>query len=643
MNLKAVFKWFYEKIINYNLFMLDEYDYEGSDTIKDPILVLTQEKYKTRLYIILLAVCLYVLFYGNLTKLEPKTVVIANITPDRFGQLYFEYNQTLSCPCSTTTIPYSNFVVKSVAMHSVCSSVFVSKEWIEGLYLIEASLYNSWDFRKSAYSQFELLSRLCSLSDEIVFQLQTDVNNTQLLTINLLSIEQIQMEINNTIEFQRKNAFGQIVSFLNFWQTTIQRNYLASALGTNWFVFTDYRSNDPSIWGFPTPYPSGNESYIKCDYNYPVIPAFLPPRSNDSKDFEISFNLIPNSTIVKGFSITCTPLDALLGSTLDCLYDTECIQLLVNYFPNLTLTNINWTNSTLTSQHDNHSVLHYFENLFIKTWLPSMNYAAYFNQCSPSMCTYTTTDNRSLSYTITLFISLYGGLIIILRSVASYSIDILFKCTHRQNNSNENLRHRNRNMFKTFTSIKEMNFFKNINDRTAKGITQQKIITRVYLILLLISMCIVCLYTSLNNENVITIQSHPSLTTYNSLDSQYSSILQCPCANKAIPYRTFLSLSPIFHQICLSSFVTNEWIIQMMSSAEDSIPYDWRHGAFKYFQILSDLCQVANRTSNVAIDKFLAQFFIASSVMNQNDFEKQLDAYVKQVYQSTIYTFDLMK
>ena len=96
-----------------------------------------------------------------------------------------------------------------------------------------------------------------------------------------------------------------------------------------------------------------------------------------------------------------------------------------------------------------------------------------------------------------------------------------------------------------------------------------------------------------------------------------------------MPYRTFLSLSPIFHQICLSSFVNDEWIIQTMSSAEHSVPYGWHHGAFKYFQILSDLYQIANKTSNGAIDKFLVQFFIASSVMNKNDFEKQLDAYVK--------------
>jgi hypothetical protein len=31
----------------------------------------------------------------------------------------------------------------------------------------------------------------------------------------------------------------------------------------------------------------------------------------------------------------CTPLEALLESTLDCLYDIQCLQLLTDYFPDL--------------------------------------------------------------------------------------------------------------------------------------------------------------------------------------------------------------------------------------------------------------------------------------------------------------------
>ncbi|CAF1313697.1 unnamed protein product [Adineta ricciae] len=42
-----------------------------------------------------------------------------------------------------------------------------------------------------------------------------------------------------------------------------------------------------------------------------------------------------NSTLIKGFFGGCTPFQALLHSTLDCLYDIECIHLLIKYFPNL--------------------------------------------------------------------------------------------------------------------------------------------------------------------------------------------------------------------------------------------------------------------------------------------------------------------
>ena len=39
--------------------------------------------------------------------------------------------------------------------------------------------------------------------------------------------------------------------------------------------------------------------------------------------------------MVKGFSAGCTPLEALLPSTLDCLYHIQCLQLLFDYFPSL--------------------------------------------------------------------------------------------------------------------------------------------------------------------------------------------------------------------------------------------------------------------------------------------------------------------
>ena len=39
--------------------------------------------------------------------------------------------------------------------------------------------------------------------------------------------------------------------------------------------------------------------------------------------------------MVDGFFAGCTPLEPLLPSTLDCLYDSQCLLLLRDYFPSL--------------------------------------------------------------------------------------------------------------------------------------------------------------------------------------------------------------------------------------------------------------------------------------------------------------------
>lgn len=55
MNLKNIFKWIYKKIFDYNLFMLEEDDYDDDDDLNGPATVLRHQKYKTWLYVGLLA------------------------------------------------------------------------------------------------------------------------------------------------------------------------------------------------------------------------------------------------------------------------------------------------------------------------------------------------------------------------------------------------------------------------------------------------------------------------------------------------------------------------------------------------------------------------------------------------------------
>ena len=96
---------------------------------------------------------MYVLFYATVIKPQAGTIVITDIDVNKFENLYSEHGEALSCPCSTITISYQQFVSNTIRFHPVCTSFFVSQQWIEALYLSNRSSYDTGDFRKTASSQ----------------------------------------------------------------------------------------------------------------------------------------------------------------------------------------------------------------------------------------------------------------------------------------------------------------------------------------------------------------------------------------------------------------------------------------------------------------------------------------------------------
>ncbi|CAF1511481.1 unnamed protein product [Adineta ricciae] len=639
MKAKTIFKWIYEQVSHYNLFMLEENEYDDDDDIIDPIIVLKYQKYKTWLYVTLRTVCLYVLFYVTLIKKEQKTIVVSNITPDLFTKLFSQHNRTLSCPCRRATISYEKFLSHHITVHPVCSSTFVDQQWFEGLYFENASLYGVWDFRTTAYSQFELLSKFCSLSNKIIAQIQKDIASTDFISIELVSIMEIRKEADGFIKLKRHSASDQMMLYMNYLISTTQGHFLATALGTNYIVEIlgdddiGLRIRARSVTQFDVDGPIS-----LCAVENPLIAASLSPPSNEPIFVYRRSVMEPmsDSRIVQGFFVGCTPLGSLLASTLDCFYNLQCIQLLFDYFPNLNQTYINLNNSILSSHYQNISIMKYLKVFFIEEWSSHIDFSSYFNWCSPPMCTYTITGRTNLLSVLTLFISLYGGLTIILRLIASYSLDIVFNLKTRSG-------HQHKTLLTTVRSVKKINVFKNIHDRTQDGVRQQQMITCVYFILLFGSICSLCLFLLLSKTSVTALEPSPAFETYNSLESIHSSTLRCPCSNKAIPYKNFLSFSPVFHSICSSSFVHKYWIEILKLTRAPIMPNDWRKEAYLQFQILYDLCQLANKTIIDATDRFVNQFFIVSSVLNETNFAKQLDATLDQFYQSTLYNFILLK
>jgi len=99
---------------------------------------------------------------------QAHTIVITDIDVKKFESLYSEHGETLSCPCSTITAPYQQFVSNVIRIHPVCTSFFISQQWIEALYIPNRTLYIINDFRKTASSQVRSFSSYSTIINSYV-------------------------------------------------------------------------------------------------------------------------------------------------------------------------------------------------------------------------------------------------------------------------------------------------------------------------------------------------------------------------------------------------------------------------------------------------------------------------------------------
>ncbi|CAF3979496.1 unnamed protein product [Adineta steineri] len=500
-----------------------------------------------------------------------RTVTISNLTPSLFDQLHREHGETLSCPCSTITIPYSTFVTNNVSFHP-----------------------------------FELLAALCSISSDTVSKALLDIQNNQLVTVELLQEEDIQSQVEAMVELIQATAYVQVTSFLQLLQLMYHSNTLVSAFGTNAVVEIGFRAALITSAYQINPNDTNNlgSNALSCSEKIMVAPSVFYAQPLDTDVFDHTYwpvyydpsgqSLI--SASVDGFFGGCFPLDSVLKSTLDCLYNFQCLEILFDYFPALNQSNFKLVDLPLSSSRRNISVNDLVSDLFIEQWSTKIDYTNYFNQCAPLVCTYSTIDSTNLSSILPLLISLYGGLTAILRLIAPLLIKIIWK-----------IRHRSTEIAIDYGSV----------------------------------LCLL-LFTSLKSQIVTIIEKNPSLTKYNQLQILYPDTLTCPCANTTMPYETFVSLSPIFHQVCSSDLISESWISLLSNSPDmDVLGGAWISKAAQYFGLLSSICQLANLTATNTTHDFFARTFVTSYVLIETDFNIQVNTTVKQLTESTVISFNL--
>lgn len=140
----------------------------------------------------------------------------------------------------------------------------------------------------------------------------------------------------------------------------------------------------------------------------------------------------PNQTI-PGFVTGCLPLNSFLLSTLQCLYNQSCIQMLLDWrqfeldgwFQPVHL-NISALDSTISSRYQTNTSLNdIVSNIMIEEWIDTTDASAHYHKCKPTFCTYTYTTRYNFVQVITSLLGLISGFNLSLRLLIPFLVKLL--------------------------------------------------------------------------------------------------------------------------------------------------------------------------------------------------------------------------
>lgn len=133
----------------------------------------------------------------------------------------------------------------------------------------------------------------------------------------------------------------------------------------------------------------------------------------------------------------------------------------------------------------------------------------------------------------------------------------------------------------------------------------------------------------------------PTLDQYYHLYSKYPDTLTCACTKISINYEKLVTVQHSFHQVCMSDFVSNDWIHYLALSYTDLVVIydDFRWTGAYTFQALRAFCKLMNRTVSDGLDRFNGSTYISATVTPPDLFRSQVNQSVDQFILATTNSF----
>ncbi|CAF1948731.1 unnamed protein product [Rotaria magnacalcarata] len=137
--------------------------------------------------------------------------------------------------------------------------------------------------------------------------------------------------------------------------------------------------------------------------------------------------------IIPGIHVGCSIVETLLNSTLECLCNQTCINLLQVYVRTASIyisdvINVTVLDSVLPSRFVPNIMIQELANEhFIESFQYEISYLEFYNQCAPSVCLYTFEKRSNFLIIISIILALWGGLTLSFGFLAPCFVKLLFK------------------------------------------------------------------------------------------------------------------------------------------------------------------------------------------------------------------------
>ncbi|CAF2169519.1 unnamed protein product [Rotaria magnacalcarata] len=601
----------------------------------------------TRVYIVLLTFAVTILVFYTALNGTTQNITIQNPSQMTYETLFNKYSTTLSCRCSQVTIPYGKFISVFTRYHSICSSFFVSQTWINMLFNPNISYYIQIDFRSSSSGLFQLLSTHCSFVNRSVNDALDNFLSNSLLSMYVLSSQSLDIQTQEESLFVQTSTANSIRQLLRLIRNATYNNHLQPALQTSsmnaLYIFPDGEIGSGVLDG----------SYIQADglqcccsvsSNCSTAAAFFDLYAYDTGGIYVSPTLpIAN---LSGFVVGCYVIESLLQSTLECFFDKTCLDTLDRFFSITSVTNLDVLSVNQTRFSRQTPIETLINELFIEEWSTVTSFSSYYQQCAPMSCTYMYVQHNNVLYILTTILGLYGGLTVVLRFCVLHFIDFWRRRSIRSTNTNTivPLIERIRAAWRRIQiNALQLNLFKTGKTRTdALELRVGIISTRIYIILLCLFFTVLIIFNGLRTQLQNVSIQNPSQIIFEDLQKSYPITLQCPCSEIAISFDSFLSLSPTYHPVCSSPYVSFGWINSIVGTVNLNFSYsytDFHMVGEAFFSSIATLCSLAQSTISDDLYIFNQTTLITGSAVSYAELMAHADAALNQFKLNTLAEF----